>query len=79
MATVQEIHKNETVILTNRKQSSVPEISAVPLIEQEFPVQIVWRNVGLFAYLHLATIFGLYLFVTGQVMWKTAIWGKISP
>jgi stearoyl-CoA desaturase (delta-9 desaturase) len=49
----------------------------VPLIEQTFPTVIVWRNVALFAYLHLSSLYGAYLFFTGNVMWKTFLCGVI--
>lgn len=41
-------------------------------------VDIVWRNVILFAYLHTAALYGGYLWVSGQVMWQTFLWGKLS-
>jgi len=40
------------------------------------PVEIVWRNVALFVYLHMAGAYGGYLFLTGSVMWQTALWGE---
>jgi stearoyl-CoA desaturase (delta-9 desaturase) len=46
--------------------------------DEEFPpLQIVWRNVGLFIYLHTAAAYGAYLWLSGQVMWQTFIWGFI--
>lgn len=39
-------------------------------------IDLVWRNIYLFIYLHIAAAYGLYLFVTGQVMWQTVIWGE---
>ena len=50
----------------------------VNVMDMEVPLQIVWRNVALFAYLHLAAVYGLYLFVMGQVMWQTFLWGRSS-
>ncbi|RWS05522.1 stearoyl-CoA desaturase 5-like protein [Dinothrombium tinctorium] len=35
-----------------------------------YQLKIVWRNVALFAYLHLAALYGLYLFFT-SAKWKT--------
>jgi len=49
----------------------------VNVMDMEVPLQIVWRNVALFAYLHLAAVYGLYLFVMGQVMWQTFLWGTL--
>jgi hypothetical protein len=42
------------------------------------PLEIVWRNVWLFVYLHAAALVGLYLFFTGQVQWKTLIWSMMQ-
>jgi hypothetical protein len=42
---------------------------------REYKLQIVWRNVILFAYLHLAALYGAYLLVT-SAKWPTVIWGK---
>ena len=38
--------------------------------------RIVWRNVLFFAYLHYATIRGLYLMFTCQLHLYTFLWGK---
>lgn len=40
------------------------------------PKQLVWRNILLFAYLHLAALYGGYLFLT-SAKWQTDIFGKI--
>lgn len=37
-----------------------------------FKTIIVWRNVFLFALLHLASLYGIYLFIT-KAMWQTII------
>jgi len=63
--------------LIHRKAPSKPVLedgAEVPIMDQVFPVQIVWRNVALFVYLHLAAVYGGYLFFTGQVMWQTFLW-----
>jgi hypothetical protein len=39
-------------------------------------LQIVWRNVILFIYLHGAAVYGGYLWLSGEVMWQTFLWGK---
>jgi stearoyl-CoA desaturase (delta-9 desaturase) len=41
------------------------------------PVVIVWRNVLVFIYLHLAALYGLYLCFT-DVTWATLVWCKNS-
>lgn len=39
--------------------------------------QIVWRNVALFAYLHIAALYGAYLmFASAKI--ATSIWGKFK-
>lgn len=38
---------------------------------------IVWRNVILFLYLHSAALYGGYLWISGQVMWQTFLWGTV--
>lgn len=37
--------------------------------------QIVWRNVALFAYLHIAALYGAYLMLASAKL-ATSIWGK---
>lgn len=39
---------------------------------------IVWRNVIIFAYMHLSCIYAIYLVATGQVMLKTWILGMFN-
>lgn len=38
-------------------------------------LQFVWRNIILFAYLHLAAIYGGYLFLF-SAKWQTDVFGK---
>jgi len=75
------VHTEQTVKLTNRvpktTESEEKTESDIPLIEQTFPTVIVWRNVALFIYLHLSSLYGAYLFFTGNVMWKTFLCGVI--
>lgn len=40
---------------------------------QKVPTVIVWRNVILFVYLHIASVYGIYLMIT-DAMWKTWLW-----
>lgn len=37
--------------------------------------QLVWRNIVLFAYLHIAAIYGAFLFLT-SAKWQTDLFGK---
>lgn len=53
--------------------------SDVPVLEikkpGDFKLQLVWRNIILFAYLHLSAVYGLYLMFTSAKLSTTA-WGK---
>lgn len=40
-------------------------------------IRLVWRNIILFAYLHMAAVYGLWLMVT-SAQWKTAFFGEFS-
>lgn len=42
-----------------------------------YKVQIVWRNVILFVYLHAAALYGAYLMFTSAKI-LTSIWGEFS-
>lgn len=44
--------------------------------QKEQPLQIVWRNVLIFVYLHAAAVYGFYLcFVAAK--WSTLLWCKL--
>lgn len=38
-------------------------------------LQLVWRNVILFAYLHIAALYGAFLFLTAA-KWQTDVFGE---
>lgn len=40
-------------------------------------IRLVWRNIILFAYLHMAAVYGLWLMVS-SAQWKTAFFGKFT-
>ena len=40
--------------------------------------QIVWRNVIIFAYLHIGAVYGLYLALT-SAKWATLLFGEWKP
>jgi stearoyl-CoA desaturase (Delta-9 desaturase) len=40
-------------------------------------IRLVWRNIILFAYLHLAAVYGLWLMLT-SAQWKTGIFGELN-
>lgn len=42
-------------------------------VKTSFEVQIVWRNVVLMVYLHLAALYGMYLMLAGHAMFNTSI------
>jgi len=84
----QQNHDDESdykLIQRNQPSKSTQQIdenndattSQIPLIDRVFPVQIVWRNVALFTYLHLSALVGGYLLITGQVMFNTFLWGAL--
>ena len=41
------------------------------------PPKIVWRNVIIFAYVHVAVLYSVYLILSGNVMWQTLAFGKL--
>lgn len=45
--------------------------------QKEYKRQIVWRNVLLFGYLHVAALLGAYLSIF-SAKWLTVVWGKCS-
>lgn len=40
------------------------------------PRELVWRNIILFSYLHLAALYGAFLFLT-SAKWQTDLFGKL--
>jgi len=42
----------------------------------DYTWKISWRNVAAFLYMHGATIYGLYLLFSGQVMLRTIVFSK---
>ncbi|EFA12799.1 acyl-CoA Delta(11) desaturase-like isoform X1 [Tribolium castaneum] len=52
-----------------------PQISSRSSVSQ-YRWQIVWRNVLIFIYLHIAGIYGLY-YAIAQAQWKTLLWGYL--
>uniref|UniRef100_A0A1B6ILB5 Fatty acid desaturase domain-containing protein n=1 Tax=Homalodisca liturata TaxID=320908 RepID=A0A1B6ILB5_9HEMI len=42
----------------------------------EYKRELVWRNIILFAYLHLAALYGAYLMLTAA-SWPTVIWAIV--
>lgn len=44
--------------------------------QQEYKLQIVWRNVAIFVFLHAGALYGLYLAITSAKL-VTTIFGNI--
>lgn len=44
----------------------------------QFKSEIVWSRVVIMVYLHLSLAYALYLVFTGQVMFKTILFGMLS-
>jgi len=53
----------------------LPQKQSEALSDTHVPLQIVYKNVLLFVYLHLAAVYGAYLWLSGEVMFKTFLWG----
>lgn len=51
------------------------EVAQVPPSAEKRKWEIVWRNVILFAFLHLGGLYGGYLFFF-KAMWRTSLFGK---
>jgi len=67
----------ETTQTIRRKTIWTKEEDTTPVLDRVVPTVIVWRNVALFVYLHLAAVYGGYLLFTGQVMLPTFFWGVL--
>lgn len=50
--------------------------TSAPPTEEEVPLQIVWRNVLLFAILHIASLYSVYLMFT-TAKWQTNAFGEL--
>lgn len=55
-------------------KASISDASSSTTTEK-VPVKIVWRNVILFAYLHLASLYAIYRMFT-SAKWQTNIFGE---
>lgn len=65
------LHEQDDEIVT-------PEIPKECVEPENRKPQLVWRNIILFAYLHVAALYGLYLMFTSARIY-TSLWGKQSP
>jgi stearoyl-CoA desaturase (delta-9 desaturase) len=48
-------------------------ISSLADPNEDAPIHIVWRNVIIFGYFHLAGLYGLYLVLANKVMWQSIV------
>jgi len=74
---IELIHKEPLAQEPQKKKQEVKEVDPriYDIHSDYFPkLEIVWRNVALFVYLHTAALIGLYFLFTGQVQWKTMLW-----
>jgi len=44
--------------------------------KQSIPTQIVWKNVVIYIYFHIAALYGIYL-CFASAKWATVAWGKL--
>ena len=44
--------------------------------KQSIPTQIVWKNVVIYIYFHIAALYGIYL-CFASAKWATIAWGKL--
>lgn len=52
-----------------------PETVNIPQTQEKFKTVLVWRNIILFFYLHVAGFYGLYLMLTSAKLY-TAAFGR---
>lgn len=69
-------NQNNLLLVESENNELLPSKDSQPLNNTPAPLQIVYRNVLLFIYLHVAALYGAYLWVSGQVMLKTFLWGN---
>jgi hypothetical protein len=59
-------------------QQELPHIKPhVRTTKPQYRLQIVWRNVLIFSYLHIAGIYGIYYMFT-LMQWRTLLWGEYA-
>lgn len=69
------LYDDETKV-SDRKTKPIEAVRGkAEITDKKPPMQIVWRNAILFAYLHVAAIYGLYLAITSAKFY-TDIFGK---
>lgn len=61
---------------TDQKNGEADIAALVPPSAEKRKWQIVWRNVILFTVLHVAGVYGAYMFFF-KAMWRTSLFGKL--
>jgi hypothetical protein len=57
-------------------QQELPQIKPyIRSTKPQYRLQIVWRNILIFAYLHGAAFYGIYYMFT-LMQWRTFVWGE---
>jgi stearoyl-CoA desaturase (delta-9 desaturase) len=69
--------KDSTTATETSKMDAPKKDEEIDVMDIPQRVDLVWRNIYLFIYLHIAAAYGLYLLVTGNVMWQTVIWAGL--
>jgi hypothetical protein len=54
--------------------NQIPIMSELKKDQDDLKLQIVWRNVGIFVFLHFTSLYGVYLCFYSK--WHTLIFGK---
>src|SRR6266496_574824 len=53
---------------------TIKDVMKSDIIEKKkYKLEIVWRNIFVLSVLHLSGFYGLYLIISGQVIWKTIL------
>lgn len=68
------LHEDDAEII---ETSVAPEIKKLSNVPEERKLQLVWRNILLFAYLHGAAVYGIYLVFTSTKI-ATILYGKFQ-
>ena len=55
---------DDTTILANGLKSQMPDLHVPQACDKNHKIRIVWRNVAIFLYLHVAALYGAYLLLT---------------
>jgi hypothetical protein len=65
--------KPSSLLYENDTEESL--IAAKESKVKERKIELVWSNILSLLFLHINSVYGIYLLATGQVMWKTILFG----